>query len=167
MTPAIQGLIAGVKPELGDTTLDRTPDPDGRYRVNEFFCHADTWQPTMRRLAQKSDAILMDLRSFSRDNRGCAYELRELLDGVPVDRIVLVIDATTDRALLEAMLRDMWRTLAPTSPNLAPQQRALRIFLIKSRSSRAIDKLLLALFVSDAQQSPEVSGTAVAEPFTC
>lgn len=149
------------------TTLDRTPDPDGRYRVNEFFCHADTWQPTMRRLAQKSDAILMDLRSFSRDNRGCAYELRELLDGVPVDRIVLVIDATTDRALLEAMLRDMWRTLAPTSPNLAPQQRALRIFLIKSRSSRAIDKLLLALFVSDAQQSPEVSGTAVAEPFTC
>ena len=26
--------------------LDRQPDPDGRFRVNEFFCHADTWQMT-------------------------------------------------------------------------------------------------------------------------
>ena len=23
-------------------------DPDGRYRVNEFFCYADTWQYAMR-----------------------------------------------------------------------------------------------------------------------
>lgn len=147
-------------------TLDRTPDPDGRYRVNEFFCHADTWQPTMRRLARSGDAILMDLRSFTRDNQGCAYELRELLDGVPVGRIVLVIDATTDRALLEAMLRDMWRTLAPTSPNRAPQPRALRLFLITSRSSRAIDTLLLALFASDAEHVADAVGIMVAAPAT-
>ena len=50
--------------------FDGEPDPDGRYRVNEFFCHADTWQTTMRRLAHESDSVLMHLLSFSRSNQG-------------------------------------------------------------------------------------------------
>jgi hypothetical protein len=36
--------------------IDRARDPDGRYRVNEFFCHADTWQMTMHRLVE-SDVV--------------------------------------------------------------------------------------------------------------
>ena len=47
------------------------PDPDGRYRVNEFFCYADTWKETMRKLSAGADAVLMDLRSFSPSNQGC------------------------------------------------------------------------------------------------
>ena len=58
------------------------PDPDGRYRIKEFFCYNDTWQMTMERLAAASDAVLMDLRSFSRVNQGCIFELGRLLDGV-------------------------------------------------------------------------------------
>ena len=58
----------------------RGPDPDGRYRVNEFFCYADTWRHVMRALAAGSDAILMDLRSFAPANQGCLYELEQLLD---------------------------------------------------------------------------------------
>jgi hypothetical protein len=45
--------------------MDSRPDPDARYRVAEFFCRADTWQPTMRRLVAECDAVLMDLRSFN------------------------------------------------------------------------------------------------------
>ena len=44
---------------------DLHPDPDGRYRINEFFCRQDTWQMTMRRLAASSSVTAMDLRSFS------------------------------------------------------------------------------------------------------
>ena len=36
--------------------VERGPDPDGRYRVNEFFCYADTWQQTMTKLAAHADA---------------------------------------------------------------------------------------------------------------
>lgn len=143
--------------------LDRAPDPDGRYRVNEFFCHADTWQPTMRRLAHDSDAILMDLRSFSRSNRGCTYELRVLLDSVPVERIVLMIDATTDQSCLEELLEDLWRTPAPTSPNLAPQPKSLRIFSIRSQSAREINALLLGLFRSGATHAPQDHRAAPAQ----
>ncbi|MET1083739.1 MAG: hypothetical protein ABWY12_11940, partial [Burkholderiales bacterium] len=84
--------------------MDRKPDPDGRFRVAEFFCRADTWQPTMQRLVRESDAVMMDLRSFSPSNQGCVYELGRLLDTIDLARGVFVIDATADRAFLEASL---------------------------------------------------------------
>ena len=44
---------------------DLRPDPEGRYRVNEFFCRADTWQPTVTKLMEQSDLVAMDLRAES------------------------------------------------------------------------------------------------------
>lgn len=41
------------------SNIDSKPDPDGRYRVNDFFCRADTWQMSMRRLAQRCDAVFV------------------------------------------------------------------------------------------------------------
>jgi hypothetical protein len=81
--------------------MDVLPDRDGRYRVNEFYCRDDTWQATVVELITRADAIVMDLRSFSAARRGCEFELRELGARIAPQRIVLVVDASTDRALLE------------------------------------------------------------------
>ena len=45
--------------------MDLAPDREGQFRVTEFFCHDDTWKMTLARLADESDAVLMDLRGFS------------------------------------------------------------------------------------------------------
>jgi hypothetical protein len=108
--------------------MDSRPDPDGRYRVAEFFCRADTWQPTMRRLISESNAILMDLRSFSASNKGCVYELGCLLDTIELGRVVFVIDKTTDRGFLEATLQQQWSSLVAESPNRSSGEPAARFF---------------------------------------
>jgi hypothetical protein len=102
-------------------------DPDLRYRVNEFFCHADTWQMTMRELTARADAVLMDLRSFSASNQGCLFELGELLNSVDLRRVVFVIDATTDRRFLESSLASLWNSVAEASPNRTAAQPAARL----------------------------------------
>ena len=56
--------------------------------MNEFFCHADTWQITMQRLAQEAEVVLMDLRGFSAGNSGCLYELEQLFASVSLESIV-------------------------------------------------------------------------------
>ena len=96
---------------------DREPDPDGRFRVAEFLCRADTWQPTMRRLVSGSDAVLMDLRSFQPSNRGCVFEIGCLLATIPLARCTFVIDRTSDRAFLESTLDQIWQRLPAESPN--------------------------------------------------
>jgi hypothetical protein len=141
--------------------LDTRPDPDGRYRVNEFFCHADTWQPTMRQLARASQVVLMDLRSFSRTNQGCVYELGELLAAVPLDRVVFVVDASTDRPFLEATLQDLWQRIPAGSPNRAfPAPRA-RLFEVRGSSAGMLRTLLALLFAGGSEPPAARAGDVV------
>jgi hypothetical protein len=109
---------------------DRTTDPDGRFRINNFFCHADSWQAILPRLVHEGDTVLMDLRSFSAASTGCIHELRYLLQDVPIGRCLLVVDETTDTSFLEHTLQEAWERLPPGSPNRAHplEQAALHHF---------------------------------------
>ncbi|MEO5741283.1 MAG: hypothetical protein ABIS29_11875 [Vicinamibacterales bacterium] len=83
---------------------DTKPDRDLRFRVNDFFCYDDTWKMVLSRLVRQSDAVLMDLRGFSRQNAGCVFELTELARIVPLERVVFVVDRRTDENLLAEAL---------------------------------------------------------------
>jgi hypothetical protein len=103
-------------------TLDREPDPDGRYRVNEFCCRDSSWQATVVQLIERADAVLMDLRGFSAQRMGCEFELRELAARLRGNQVVLVVDASTDRALLDATLGASWRALIVEVPRSRARQ---------------------------------------------
>jgi hypothetical protein len=99
------------------TDIELRTDPDGRYRVNEFFCRVDTWQETVTRLMAQSELVVMDLRAFTSERKGCIFELGALIDQVPFHRVVLLIDQTTDEPLLRRTLADLWGKINPQSPN--------------------------------------------------
>ena len=123
-------------------SVDLAPDPDGRYRVNEFFCRGDTWQVTMQKLAAASEVVLMDLRSFSASNKGCVDEIGYLLDDVDLARVVFLLDASTDRAFLDSSLQQQWQQVSADSPNLGAPQPAARLFLMEGESERDLVALL-------------------------
>jgi hypothetical protein len=97
--------------------VDNQPDPDGRYRVNELFCGNDAWRPAVTRLMANSDLVAMDLRGFTASNQGCLFELQSLIDTVPVARVVLVTDRSTDAPFLQQTLTECWRRMDAGSPN--------------------------------------------------
>jgi hypothetical protein len=129
--------------------LDLRPDPDGRYRVNQLLCFADTWQSAVRQLARRANAVLMDLRSFSASNQGCLYEIQHLLEHVPVRRILLIIDGTTDWPFLEATLYRLWGSTSRDSPNRASAASRLRVFRLEHATSQDVHKIIQ--LVIDAQ----------------
>ncbi len=110
-------------------------DFDGRYRVDDFFCHDDAWQMVLKRLARDSDAVLMDLRGFLPGDQGCVFEINELLNVVPLGRVVSVIDATTDLAFLRQTFADGWEALAAASPNRGLVEPQLLLFEFTGESS--------------------------------
>jgi hypothetical protein len=83
---------------------DAAADRDLRFRINEFFCYDDTWRMVLSRLVHESNAVVMDLRGFSRQNAGCVFELHELARLVSLDRVVFIVDRRTDEALLAEAL---------------------------------------------------------------
>jgi hypothetical protein len=84
-------------------TLDRDPDPDGRFRINEFCCRDSSWQATVVSLIGLADVVLMDLRGFGPQRAGCAFELGQLQQR-RASQVVLLVDAGSDRAALEPLL---------------------------------------------------------------
>jgi hypothetical protein len=90
-----------------ERALDRSSEslnPDGTWRVLDFFCHADTWQPTVARAARSATVVFMDVRGFDQSNRGCILELQYLASAVSFERIVLLADQRTDFDCLQATL---------------------------------------------------------------
>ena len=84
--------------------FDDEPDPDGRYRVNEFFCFSDIWQLAVQRLLQGCDAVVVDLRGFTALRRGTAWELGQLRETGALARTVFLIDRETDQAAVHEAL---------------------------------------------------------------
>jgi len=136
-------------------SMDRLALPDGRYRINEFYCHANMWQRVMQRLVAESDVVLMDLRSFSPKNQGCVFELAQLIDIFDLRRILFVIDRTTDRAFLEEMLKDMWGRASATSPNRSLPAPTATLFHCEQSAERVLDPLLRQLFAFSQKSHAE------------
>ena len=130
-------------------TLDDGRDPDLRYRINEFFCHDNAWQATVKALARRSAVVLMDLRGFGKKNRGCEFELEMLFEEVLVSRVLLLVDRTTEIENLNQVLQSAWAKLPESSPNRALTEPVLHLFQVEDRS-KALQPLLSRLFASAA-----------------
>jgi tetratricopeptide (TPR) repeat protein len=123
--------------------LDEWPDPDGRYRVNELFCGDDAWHKAVVALLDRAEVVLMDLRGFGADNRGCLFELQQLVERGPVGQVFLTVDDTTDRTLLDRTIQDAWSRMPDSArrpgaadPNVLPMKKA---------TPRAMEAILVAL----------------------
>ncbi len=124
--------------------LDTRPDADGRFPVNEFFCHDDTWQDVLLHLVAESDVVLMDLRTFSPQRQGCVFELHQLLNLIPLGRVILLVDNTTDVPFLRSVLEQGWADLAAESPNRDGRGGTLRVLNLPAGKDAA-DTLLTLL----------------------
>jgi len=109
--------------------LDLNPDPDGRFRINEFCCRDSTWQATVVELMLRADAVIMDVRGITQARRGCEFELQQLAQRLAPQRLVLVVDETTDRVVLQAAF----------GPSLG------EVRLVEVRRSREVDRAFSGL----------------------
>ncbi len=86
-------------------SFDWQPDPDGRYRINECYCFDSTWQSAVHALVEHSAVVLMDLRGFRPENKGCRFELGVLAAASHLRRVVVLYDQATDRAVAESDIK--------------------------------------------------------------
>jgi hypothetical protein len=82
------------------------PDVEGRYRVNECYCHDTTWQQALAALVRASDVVLMDLRNFVAQNEGCRHELRVLATTPGLARVVVLINERTQLPPAQAAIAE-------------------------------------------------------------
>jgi hypothetical protein len=140
--------------------LDTEPDHDGRYRITDFFCRDSAWRTVFAELAAGADVVLMDLRGFSSENCGCAYEVAALLNLVPLDRIAIVIDRGTDERFLAQTIEQASTRMSPESPNRHDATIQVRAF--RATGWRGLDPDRLLRLLCDTVTRPHRARAAPA-----
>jgi hypothetical protein len=85
--------------------LELAPAFDGRFRINQFFCFADTWQSAVTEFVRRTDYVILDLRGYKPINAGCTYEMDLLIRTFDVRRVVLLVE---EESATRAELRKAW-----------------------------------------------------------
>lgn len=145
--------------DLRISEMDIQPDRDGQFRVNDFFCYEDTWRMVLSQLIGNSDVVLMDLRGFSAQNAGCVFEISELINVVPLGRVLFITDDTTDEPFLRQVVQRSWDHMRPSSPNRLSTAGVLHIFRLKGLSEGELQQLLHVLSMA-VQPAPETKAFA-------
>jgi hypothetical protein len=120
-------------------------DRDTRYRVNDFFCFDNAWRAVVSHLARGSDAVLVDLRGFGRQNSGVVFELTTLVDVVRLERVVMAIDDTTDEAFLQETIERARGQMSAQSPNRSAADARPSMVRLRDPRLRELPLVLSAL----------------------
>jgi hypothetical protein len=131
--------------DLRVSEMNPQPDYDGQFRVSDFFCYDNTWRLVLSHLVGQSDVVLMDLRGFSAQNSGCIFEINELINMMPLERVLFIVDDTTDEAFLRQTLQQSWARRKATSSNRRSESGLLHLFRLERLGDRELQGLLHAL----------------------
>ena len=127
---------------------------DLSFRHLEAMCHNNTWELAVEEFARRSQALLMDLRGFCNERRGCQSEVDFLLDTVPLRQVLFLVEAGGDHALAKKMILDRWEFLGPNGPNLDDRAPLVNIYVSKA-SDEADVQGILDLLIQAAQAGSE------------
>ena len=138
----IDRSITGDATELSEAleAFSTWPDRMLRFPVNSMQCANATWKEALQHLLDRADVVVMDLSSLSAQNRGVAYELGKLVDEVPLNRVVLLFDESTDLNVLKDILARAHEGIAADSPNRQGGGLRVRVFDMGGTTARKPDE---------------------------
>ena len=88
--------------------------------------------------------VVMDVRSFGPQHQGCVFELQTLLDTVPLERLVLLVNKGTELEFLKQVLDARWQELQIDSPNARASVSTMRLIEVNGSESRGVRHLMRA-----------------------
>lgn len=130
---------------------------DLRFPVNSVNCYANAWQHAVTRLASSSDAVLLDLRGFTRTNEGCVFELTYLVRHIALRHCIVLVDHTTDMSSLQDVAQAAWAGLPHDSPNAHEPKPEIQTLKLEKLSEAATSALFL-LLLRAASRTPCAEG---------
>lgn len=110
-------------------------------------CFDDTWMSAVHSMLTQNAIVMMDLRGFTPQRKGCIYELGVLRDHINMSCVVFLVDGSTDLEFLETTLKQLWKSVSNNSPNHSKalvesaKQTVITIFKMSDSKSKSADQL--------------------------
>ena len=133
--------------EIGERVrqLDGLRDPDARLRINELFCSSSTWQATVLALLERAGVVVLDLREYTAARAGTRYEIFQIMNVVPIEKVMVLVGAGDDERRIAAELRSAWNAMHESSPNRRAVQTEIHVLRLHTGRRAEIRGLFAAV----------------------
>jgi hypothetical protein len=109
----------------------------GMYPVRALLCHDSFWKAAVDILLARMDYVALDLSGYRPEHAGTRYELQRVIDRVPIDRVALLAEASSDQMFLTAQIESAWSQMSDGSPNVGAGDRTLRVGVWAQQATEA------------------------------
>ena len=99
----------------------------GSYPPRTFLCDGSVWKLCVEMLLDQADLVVLDLSGMMPFNQGVRDELQQVIDRIPIERVIFLADQRSDRNYLHAEIGHAWRQMAYGSPNSGATPRVARL----------------------------------------
>ena len=128
---------------------------DLSFRHIRALCHDNTWFPAVAAFTRRANVVLMDLRGYSDQRKGCQREVDFLFDSCPLSHLLFLMDTSNEQQLVADMLFARWQRLHRNSPNLTLSAPVIHLYLARDNDERDMQAILDRLVeMADAPPPP-------------
>ena len=125
-----------------DRVMSKPRKTDMTFKNLPMFCYANTWKIAVNEFIKNSKVILMDLRGFSSERKGCEYEIDFLLDTFKINGVIFLVDVASDKDLVQRTITERWEYLRVNSPNLNIDMPTAKIFTSDSQNETEVQSII-------------------------
>jgi hypothetical protein len=104
----------------------------GGYPQYSLLCSDGSWQYAVKRLFEIADTVVIDAAGYTPERGGLNWELGYVVNHVPTERILALIDEQTHAKALSDQFSKAWLEMGSGSPNNRPAAGPVRFVHVKS-----------------------------------
>jgi len=128
-----------------------------------LYCFDNIWKKALREMLGKANFVLMDLRGFSSERRGCSFEISHLVNNFDLDKVLFLINQKTDKNLVLETLRLETDKIKSSSPNADKEKLNITIYSCEKQNRKDTQKILqilcnqMSLNTENLHEEPKLS----------
>lgn len=101
-----------------------------------LYCFDNIWKKALREMLGKANIVIMDLRGYSRDRKGCSFEMSYLVNNFDLDKTLFLMNRNTDRNyVLESLQREADR-MRSDSPNAGKEDLRCTVYSCEKQNRK-------------------------------
>ncbi len=82
-------------------------DSYGIFPDDVNFCYDNLWRPILDEKLKDSEYVIMDLKGFNEERKGCLYEINKIFECFDISKAIFLIDDSTDIDYLKSKMTEI------------------------------------------------------------
>lgn len=101
-----------------------------------LYCFDNIWKKALREMLGKANVVIMDLRGYTHERKGCSFEMSYLVNNFDLDKTLFLINPNTDRNFVLNTLQQEADRMRSDSPNAGKEDLCVTVYSCEKQNRK-------------------------------